>query len=425
MILGVVLVAAVAAGVLSASQAKVYTAQASTKAQSVSQNAGFAGLVQSSTQLPSETSAQLAQRATRPDVLREVKATLKSPQSLAQIRSQLSVSQDQQSNFVVMSAHAPTASRAASLANVAASALADVSNRQVQQQFTRIAAAQNKAAESLSSKFAGKKFLKLTPDEQTQYLSNARQAATLEGVAAKLEAFSKVVTVASVTTSATEPSSPSSPHPLSSIILGAALGLVIGLLLSWILESIDRRLRRPDETESVYGLPVLGAVGQGALGRVPGADPEAAPLASFKLLRTNLRFLTRDFAPPRVVLVTSALAEEGKSTGCDRSGARGCRQRRSHAARRGRPLSAGARPAPRPLVRTRALRIPVFFCLTRGRRPGARPECCLGQNAGQRLGNGDHGEAGVHYCRGDVLDPGQSLRRRGVRRDDRRGQAGL
>ena len=258
--------------------------------------------------------AQLAQRATRPDVLREVKATLKSPQSLAQIRSQLSVSQDQQSNFVVMSAHAPTASRAASLANVAASALADVSNRQVQQQFTRIAAAQNKAAESLSSKFAGKKFLKLTPDEQTQYLSNARQAATLEGVAAKLEAFSKVVTVASVTTSATEPSSPSSPHPLSSIILGAALGLVIGLLLSWILESMDRRLRRPDETESVYGLPVLGAVGQGALGLHTGADPEAAPLASFKLLRTNLRFLTRDFAPPRVVLVAGALAEEGKST---------------------------------------------------------------------------------------------------------------
>jgi Mrp family chromosome partitioning ATPase/capsular polysaccharide biosynthesis protein len=314
-IVGIAFVAAVVGFGLTLFQAKTYSACASLQAQSLQQSAGFAGLLQSSQQLPQETAAQLSQTATRPEVMQQVKSTLRLSDSVDAIRSRISTSQDQQSDFVQLCGDGSTPSQAASLTNAAASAVANVSNKQVQQQFAGIATGQMTEAASLLAPFAGKKYGQLTPQEQARFQANAQEAATLEQLAARLSAFSKVVTVAQVVAPASLPGSPSSPHPILNIIIGAVIGLILGLLVTWFLESLDRRLRRPDETEALFGLPVVGAVPHGALGRAPGDGEDGASIATFRMLRTNVRFLAPDEAEaPRTILVTSAGSEEGKTT---------------------------------------------------------------------------------------------------------------
>ena len=315
-IIGVAIVAALAAGALSVTQAKVYTAQASLEAQSPAQSAGYADLLQANTQLPSETSAQLEQTATRSAVLSRVKSELGLKDSLDQIRSRISISTDAQSNFVLMDGTGSTPEQAAALTNSAANAVVDLSNSDIRRQFAGIANGENREAASLLRPFTGKKFNALTPAEQAKFQTNSQEATGLEAIAARLQAFSKVVTVAQVTSPAGLPSSPSGPHPASNIILGGVLGLLLGVIAAWFLETLDRRLRRPDETESLLGFPTVGVVPAGGLGRSPSEEGTTGTnVSSFRMLRTNVHFLAADRShAPEVVLVTSALSEEGKTT---------------------------------------------------------------------------------------------------------------
>jgi len=81
-------------------------------------------------------------------------------------------------------------------------------------------------------------------------------------------------------------------------------------------DSVDTRLRSSAQIKQVADLPVLGRVRGDSLGHVAGAgadDGQALGLESFRILRTNLEFLARD-APVKTILVTSAVAEEGKTT---------------------------------------------------------------------------------------------------------------
>lgn len=320
-ILGVAVVAAMAAGAISLTQPKTYTAQAALEAQSPSQSAGYAGLLQANQQLPTETSAQLQQTATRTDVMRVVQGKLRLHQSLDQIRSRITLSQDQQSNFVLVSGTASTPEAAAAFTNAVANAVATVSNRAIQHQFAALANNERKEASSLIGQFSGKKVSQLSAAQLARYQSDLPEAQTLDQLAAHTAAFSRAVVVAQVASAAAVPSSPSSPHTGQDIVVGAVVGLILGFLLAWFLESLDRRLRRPDETEQLLKLPVVGAVETGNLGSVPSDSGEnATRISAFRMIHTNIRFLASDSAdgdigePPRSVLVTSALSEEGKTT---------------------------------------------------------------------------------------------------------------
>jgi Mrp family chromosome partitioning ATPase/LPS O-antigen subunit length determinant protein (WzzB/FepE family) len=318
-ILGIVLAAAAVAGALAFTEPKQYTAQASLQAQDLSQSAALAGIQQTQQNVPQATAAQLAQTATQPEVLQKVKRQLRLPDSIDAIRSKFTISQDQQSNFILMSAAAPTPGEAARLANSAVSAVAGVSNAAARAQFARIATRYSQQAASVLREFAGKNYGQLSSTDRARFQAVTGEANQLEQLAARVDAFSKAVTVAQVATVATPPSSPSSPHPVSNLILGAILGFVVSLLVVWFLESLDRRLRRPDEAETVLGLPVVGSVKKGALGQLPGHSNDAMPIAAFRMIRTNVRFLASghdeaDAAQPRSLLVTSPMSGEGKTT---------------------------------------------------------------------------------------------------------------
>jgi succinoglycan biosynthesis transport protein ExoP len=119
-----------------------------------------------------------------------------------------------------------------------------------------------------------------------------------------------------VVDAATPPSSPAAPKPARNGLIGLALAALLGLGLALVLERLDRRLRRPEDVEAAFDLPILA--------HVPASDallPEAtngAPLddgdaEALKGLRTKVRH-----SGPREnvssVLVASAARAEGRTT---------------------------------------------------------------------------------------------------------------
>jgi Mrp family chromosome partitioning ATPase len=114
------------------------------------------------------------------------------------------------------------------------------------------------------------------------------------------------------------PGAPASPQPVRNSILGLSIGLILGLLAAFVRDSLDRRLHSAQEVHDELDLPVLGRVGESAFSYAGLARNGAAPILesefeAFRMLRMNLSFLAGG-RQLRSILVTSALAEEGKST---------------------------------------------------------------------------------------------------------------
>lgn len=144
---------------------------------------------------------------------------------------------------------------------------------------------------------------------------------------------------------AVKPGRPVRPRPPMDLALGLAAGVLFGVGLAFLQESLDRTLKSREEIERAVGLPVLGVVhrvsgarrgarrGAGKAKAADGAgasastsaratderfilEPDGAwgpELEDFRTLRTNLRF-SRPEGASRTVLVTSTAPEEGKTT---------------------------------------------------------------------------------------------------------------
>lgn len=112
------------------------------------------------------------------------------------------------------------------------------------------------------------------------------------------------------------PGAPFTPDYRMAAMKGAAGGLALAYAVLIARRLIDRRIRSVKHVEDATGASVLGVIPkEDALDRghrgVRGDLGRAAE--SFRQLRTNLRFVDVDNEPRRIV-VTSALAGEGKST---------------------------------------------------------------------------------------------------------------
>jgi receptor protein-tyrosine kinase len=113
------------------------------------------------------------------------------------------------------------------------------------------------------------------------------------------------------------PSSPSSPKPVRDGVLGAMMGLILGVSLAFVLDRIDKRIRDPQELEETYGIPVLGAVPESkALREAASTRDGELTLVSegeaFRKLRARLRYFNVD-RDIRSIVVTSAAPGEGKT----------------------------------------------------------------------------------------------------------------
>ena len=102
-------------------------------------------------------------------------------------------------------------------------------------------------------------------------------------------------------------------------VLGALVGLLIGLGAAFVLQRVDRRLREPSDLEDVYGVPLLGVVPESPAlrqGQDPAQHANALPpneAEIFGLLRAHIRYFNVD-RDLRVVVIVSAAPGDGKST---------------------------------------------------------------------------------------------------------------
>ncbi|WP_236623360.1 CpsD/CapB family tyrosine-protein kinase [Demequina mangrovi] len=100
------------------------------------------------------------------------------------------------------------------------------------------------------------------------------------------------------------------------VSLGLLMGLALGIGYALVKAALDRRLRKPGDVEREFDVPVVGALpfdeAIGASGS-PTATTDFAMKEAVRQLRTNLQFMDVD-NPPRVIVVTSALPGDGKST---------------------------------------------------------------------------------------------------------------
>lgn len=129
------------------------------------------------------------------------------------------------------------------------------------------------------------------------------------------------------------PTAPAEPNIPRNLGFAFVLGLSSGILLAFVLEGVDNTVRTPEQAQLISGLPSLGMIPVGAKtvgengtrqGLVVAASKEPVELITqsrpqsqmaeaYRALRTSL-LLTSLGAPPKIILITSALPREGKTT---------------------------------------------------------------------------------------------------------------
>ena len=123
---------------------------------------------------------------------------------------------------------------------------------------------------------------------------------------------------ASITDSASAPGSPVSPQPVRNIGLALVLGLMLGLGIAVLRDTLDNRIKTPEDlAEHTDNAPDLGHV---PFDKTTPTKPlirdlntNAPRVEAYRVVRTNLQFLNVD-SSQRTIVVTSPLPGEGKST---------------------------------------------------------------------------------------------------------------
>ena len=299
LLLAIVVVFAAVAYAVSATQDKSYEASASLALHDLGQDLNLLGTTAPPQSTAEQLAAENAQLINRPSIAVRASRRLDGRVSPAEIQANVSAEVGGPSNLVFVHARSADPQTAADVANAVAIEVSKAARRTEERRIAR-------AIDSLRSELR-----RSTGGDSRVFSELGDQIAQLETV----KTIAQPVKVAEV---AEVPGAPVSPKPLRSTFLGALLGLAVGLLVVFVRDALDRRLRSAHEVHDELGLPVLGRVSNGAMGSsgfVQNGHPgtKEADLEAFRMLRTNLEFLNSD-DPVRVILVTSGLPEEGKST---------------------------------------------------------------------------------------------------------------
>jgi capsular exopolysaccharide synthesis family protein len=303
----IVLCAVLAAGSaygFSKHQTKQYTAAASlvfNNSQQGQQLAGLPTASSSSQQAQQNTNLKLVQQG---DMAEKTARLLRRGLTEEKVSASVSISAQGESNIVEVAATYPSPALAAAIANTYSA------------QFVKEQQNANHKYYSSALRLVNRQLAALTPRERL-----GPAALALENRAQSLGVLTELrsgnVQVAHV---AKIPTSPSSPKVSRNTILGAIMGLLLGLGFAFLLERLDRRIREPKDLEAVYGLPLLGVVPESAALARPGGrkgqtrgtlPPNEAEV--FHLIRAHLRYFNVD-RELRTLMVASAAPGDGKTT---------------------------------------------------------------------------------------------------------------
>lgn len=129
------------------------------------------------------------------------------------------------------------------------------------------------------------------------------------------------------------PDRPAKPNVPLTLAVALLMSLTVGAALAFILEGLDHTVHHFEDIETFVHLPALASIpamarektaprkpargllqAAGSLHRAVMLEkPKSQMAEAYRSLRTSL-LLSSSGAPPKVILVTSALAEEGKTT---------------------------------------------------------------------------------------------------------------
>lgn len=320
-IVAITLIGALAALAFSLTQENVYRAEASISIKDQEEQLGIGGIPPTQGDFPAQTAARGAETVTSASVLNSVIRRLDLDTTSEELRTSITATPDKESNLVTITAEADNGRGAAELANAVAAETVNVATESLRAAYKQQAAALRAEIDQIEglnlAELDPQEIAALTPDERQALADQATQRRTLSEKAGAFQVLSVVAAFGEITERAFPPSDPAAPKPAQNAVLGGFLGLVIALILTAVMESLDRRLRRPEEARELLQLPVVGVVPNEAMGGVPISGAPAAEhiaaMDTFRMLRTNIGYLNVD-NPPQTVLVTSPVPEEGKTT---------------------------------------------------------------------------------------------------------------
>jgi succinoglycan biosynthesis transport protein ExoP len=191
--------------------------------------------------------------------------------------------------------------------------------QQVEERMRGIFDEQKKGAEAMNNKAIQYALVRQEAEESRglyeRLLSRLKEAGVLEGLR------SSNITVVEPGRIPSRPSKPNARLLLLAAIVG---GVVLGVGMAFCLEVMDSKVRDLQVLSSRFGdslfgeLPYERIVARGSGEAAPSrlftvADPASAYSEELRGLRTAI-LLARGGSPPKVILVTSSISGEGKST---------------------------------------------------------------------------------------------------------------
>jgi Mrp family chromosome partitioning ATPase/capsular polysaccharide biosynthesis protein len=213
---------------------------------------------------------------------------------------QVSVTSKTGEDFIVIAAQSGSAQQAAAIANGFAkqfvTALSNTYTSRISDAITLI-----------------RSQLARAPSGQTGLLTRAGLQTQLQSLTVDLRV---PTTVAQQVNPAIPPTAASAPKPARNALFAFFIALVAGIAVCYGIERFDRRLKNPEDLERAYATPLLAVLphtGDPAPTRDGGAALGKDFREPFRVLRTNIELAAVD-APPRTIVVSSAMPGEGKST---------------------------------------------------------------------------------------------------------------
>jgi uncharacterized protein involved in exopolysaccharide biosynthesis/Mrp family chromosome partitioning ATPase len=143
----------------------------------------------------------------------------------------------------------------------------------------------------------------------------------------------------SIVRPATDPVEPVSSDSLNTVLIGGLLGLMLGLVLAFVQETLDTSIGTIEDVETYLGVPVVGIVPhidvretvQRLIERRPALahvepellqshallithfDPKSPVAEAYRTIRTNIQFIRMERAG-KLLVFTSPTLQEGKTT---------------------------------------------------------------------------------------------------------------
>ena len=293
LILAIVVVIPLAAYLYASSKPKVYMSSALLQVQALAVDTSLFGTSVPAPQ--SQTLLSAARLVTTTAVAQTAADELGEPRTTARsLLAGVTATADVQADFITISARAPTARRAAAVANAFAQAVVRTRSQQaidrlnttigkVQQQLARI------EGESANSVDARKQL--------SEELARLRALRAAQGNNARI----------------VEPAVPTSVPVEPRVTRTVLLAVIIAILLAFgavvLAQGSDRKVRDPSELEDLTGRPLLSAVPRSAF----GDEPDGAAEEAFQTLRASLTYFNVD-RDIKSVLITSPAQGDGKTT---------------------------------------------------------------------------------------------------------------